>query len=291
MGLLGSMIGGALQGVGVGINNQVIAAREQALEAMRSQQQTALQDRQFAHQDATAATEHGYRTDESNLDYQHKGGLLALGAKADMAKDDHSTANDMKKITLTQVGQQELAKLSSRLEQGRTAAELKLRDDLSNGDFQGVVRGKDGQYYGQTKTGLVPTGVQFDPTAAEVGSNGGGMMDTQEQASAYNDALSAWRADGAKPESRPKQSDFVGVTRAQYGAHRAGNGAAPAAPGAVPPKAEPSAQTTARLTKALTDLAGIYASATPDKYPGLFRNGRKIPIEEARKTVTDAIGG
>jgi hypothetical protein len=291
MGLLGNVVGGALQGLGQGINNQVIAAREQALEAMRQQRQVALQDRQFANQRELAGVQHDYKLEENDQEYRNKGGLLAIGTKAKMAEDDHALQNDLSKIKAEQVGRKELAVLESRLSAGRTEAELKLRDSLGTGDISSVVRGKDGQYYGLTKGGLVPTGVQADPTSSETRSNGGGDLTESEQENAYGDALTAWRTKGGDPKTRPNKSDFIGLTREQYRASKGGASAAPspAAPAASAPA--PSPQTTARMTKALTQLAGIYASATPEKYPGLFRNGRKIPMEEARQTVMNAIGG
>lgn len=42
---------------------------------------------------------------------------------------------------------------------------------------------------------------------------------------------------------------------------------------------------------ALARLGQVYANATPDRYPGLFRNGKKIPIEEAKQLIYQRYGG
>lgn len=36
---------------------------------------------------------------------------------------------------------------------------------------------------------------------------------------------------------------------------------------------------------AMARLGSVYSNATPDRYPGLFRNGRKIPMGEAKQMI------
>jgi hypothetical protein len=57
-------------------------------------------------------------------------------------------------------------------------------------------------------------------------------------------------------------------------------GAAPAKPAAKPN--DPNA---AARAKAIATLATVYENATPDRYPGLFRNGQKISMEEAKRLI------
>jgi hypothetical protein len=218
MGLFGSILGGALQGVGTGMQQDIINQRNMALEQMRQQFQTQLQDRGFQQQKEMAGINHGYHSDESAQTFEQQKGLLAAGGQIDLTK-----------IKLTQYGQKDLARLESQLHDASTAAEIKLRDQMTNGDVLGIERTDTGELIGITKDGKpIHTGVIGAPTAAERDATGGGTLSESEQTSAYNDALDAWNAAG-KTGEKPKASDFIGMTHRDYrrGTQPAGKQEAP----------------------------------------------------------------
>lgn len=66
--------------------------------------------------------------------------------------------------------------------------------------------------------------------------------------------------------------------RVMSGARSNSTAAASPAPAARSPNS-------GRRAQAVAQLATVYANATPDRYPGLFRNGQKIPLGEARRQV------
>ena len=286
MGLLGYVIGGALQGAGQGIAQEAVLRRNAALEAMRQQYQTQRDDKAAATRAAERKEEREWKVEDQKTDYTNKAGLLALGGQVQGQRDAQQHGYKMAEIKQTQVGQQELANLNGRLAIARDAASIKLRDSLESGDISNVVRGEDGQYYGVTKSGLVATGVTAAPTAAETGETGGGRLTESEQGAAYEDDRRAWR-EGGKKGPEPKKSDYIGMTRQAYST-RGGGAAKPAgqAGSSSPIKTQPSGQMNDR-DLALSQLATSYANATPARYPGLFRNGKKIPFAEARRLVEE----
>lgn len=285
MGLLGYVVGGALQGFGSGVQNEAVQRRTEALEAMRQRYQTQRDDKIASQRAAERKEDREWKVEDQQTDYRNKAGLLALGGQVQGQRDAQQHGYKMAEIKQTQVGQRELATLNSRLQAARTEAEIRLRDRLESGDISNVVRGEDGQYYGVTKGGLVATGVTAAPTAAETGDTGGGRLTESEQNAAYEDDRRAWR-DGGKQGPEPKKSDYIGMTRQAYSARRGGGGSssAPAAAPGKPIRTQPNGQMNDR-DLALSQLATSYANATPQKYPGLFRNGKKIPFEEARRLV------
>lgn len=285
MGLLGYIVGGALQGAGQGIAQEAVMRRNAALEAMRQQYQTQRDDRAAELRAAERKEERGWKVEDQKTDYTNKAGLLALGGQVQGQRDAQQHGYKMAEITQTQVGQKELATLQSRLQAANTAAEIKLRDSLESGDISNVVRGEDGQYYGVTKSGLIATGVTAAPTAAETGETGGGRLTESEQSAAYEDDRRAWR-DGGKKGPEPKKSDYIGMTRQAYSTRGGGAPAARQAPQSSPIKTQPNGQMNDR-DLALSQLATSYANATPERYPGLFRNGKKLPFAEARRLVEE----
>lgn len=66
---------------------------------------------------------------------------------------------------------------------------------------------------------------------------------------------------------------------------RTGGGEAPTAAKPTPaPKADPNSNERAT---ALARLGNVYHHATPEEYPGLFRNGKKISMEEAKRLIRE----
>lgn len=51
-----------------------------------------------------------------------------------------------------------------------------------------------------------------------------------------------------------------------------------------------AAPETGARERAMTKLISAYSAATPESHPGLFRNGRKISMEEARQIIEEAYG-
>jgi hypothetical protein len=283
MGLLGSAIGGALAGVGAGMQQNIVEQRQIALENMRMQFQTNLQEQGFAHADQTQQA--GFDQQSAMADKAHQDRIdeLQTAGKIDIGKMGVEFEHDMKKLNATFVNQKGLAQLESQLSQGRTESEIRLRDQLDSGDISTVVRAKDGTYWGVTKDGLVPTGVKADITAAEVKSDGGGYLDKDAREAAYSDDHKAWVANTSPNKGpEPKRSDYVSMTHADYAARN--RTATPDAPAPDPEK-------TKQLTVALTQLQSRYATATPQTAPGLFVNGQKISLAAARAKMIETYGG
>lgn len=207
MGLLGHMLGGALQGAGQGITNQAIAARQESLEALRQRFQTQREDAAYERTKERDKTQHEYSLDSADAQYRNQAGLLAIGGQVQERRDQRQHVYSMEEIKTKGVQAQEMARLESQLAQGRTAAEIKLRDQLESGDVKSVVKGADGTYYGVTEKGLISTGIAAAPDAA---SGGGKPPDLTEGEidSLYQDARRAW-IQGGKKGPEPTRTQFI----------------------------------------------------------------------------------
>jgi hypothetical protein len=242
------------------------------------------------------ATKHGYDVEDAQALAGSKLDQLSAAARADAAKAQVQHVYKLDEIDHENVGKRELATLESNLGTARDQASIRLRDQLQSGDVSNVVRGKDGQYYGITDKGLVPTGVNFDPSSGDKSSDGGGRLTEAEQATALQDAQSDYRAKkkafdagtGPDPGKAPRGSDFIGMTREAY-SNRTGqpSAAASASGGDVTPASASGSGAASQQATALAQLGTVYANATPDRYPGLFRNGRKISLADAKQVVLD----
>jgi hypothetical protein len=213
MGLLGYIAGGALQGLGTGIQQDAIQKRADALEAMRQ----ASANQQYLRQRADAEADHTRNRSEQLQDqdtsYKQKVGLLAIGGDVQAKRDAQQHTYKVDEIKTTQVGQRELATLQNSLAMSKDAADMRLKDQLDSGDIKSVTKGADGQYYGLTDKGLVATGVKAPLN--ETAEAGGGRLTQSEQANAYDDDRKAWRA-GTLKGPEPKKSDYIGMTRQAY---------------------------------------------------------------------------
>lgn len=289
MGIIGYALGGALQGLGSGMQKDVQARRDEALQAMRDKTAADAATLADQRQSTRDATKHGYDVEDAQALAGSKLDQLSAAARADAAKAQVQHVYKLDEIDHENVGKRELATLESNLGTARDQASIRLRDQLQSGDVSNVVRGKDGQYYGVTDKGLVPTGVNFDPSSGDKSSDGGGRLTEAEQVSALDDARSDWRKSG-KQGAEPRASDFIGMTRETYYQRtgRPSGVAATAAPvGDVTPSSAGGTGAASQQATAMAQLGTVYANATPDRYPGLFRNGRKISLADAKQMVLD----
>lgn len=256
MGLLGSIAGGALQGLGTGIVNDAITRRNEALENMKIQAEAARQRAGFQQQEKLADIQHTNKLGEIDAEGENRVAALKVGGEVTAQTNKQQHIYKVDEIKHEQVGRQELARLESTLQMGRTAAEARLRDQLESGDISSVVKGDDGTYYGVTDKGLVKTGVKAAISAAEANSNGGGVLTDADKTSALSDAEDEWR-DGGRKGAKPKASDFIGMTQEQYRQkYGAAPGAAKAAPAAPAGKGIDPADRERLYSQALTKAQG-----------------------------------
>jgi len=75
-----------------------------------------------------------------------------------------------------------------------------------------------------------------------------------------------------KPADKPKKAPAAGWRNQPAAAAGAGAG------------------TRSKVDIGIDQLLTSYGGATPERYPGLFRNGKKIPIEEAKAMIRRAVG-
>lgn len=252
MGLLAHVAAGALQGVGTGITNTAIAKRNEALEAMRQRYET-----------NRDTVEHERRLEVEDVKFRNQAGLLAIGGQVQAERDERKHGYSMEEIGAKQVNAREMAVLDSQLREGRTEAEIRLRDGLESGEIKSVVKGGDGQYYAVTETGLSPTGVST-PTET---TSGKGLTEGEIE-SLYQDERRAWIRGGKKgPE--PTRTELIKRHR--------GIG--------TPPETKADSGAPSMRAVALSQLGTVYANATPERYPGLFRGGKKISLQEARRQI------
>lgn len=213
MGLLGHMIGGALQGVGQGITNTAIARRNEALEAMRARNQMERDEANDRRQSERDKVKFDQQKELATLGYQHDVGKLAVGGKIQSDRDAAQHGYTMEEIKGRGLQSQELARLESKLASARTKEEIELRNKLESGEIKSVVRGADGTYYGVTNKGLVATGVA---AAAETSASATSLTEGQIEA-IYQDKRRAWLK-GGKQGPEPTRSEVIAEAKTAPGA-------------------------------------------------------------------------
>jgi hypothetical protein len=261
----GFILGGLLSGLGAGIVQDAAQQREAAMEKLRQQFARDSEDRGEQRLIRAETRKEGYdvRADQRRLGSDLT--KLREGGKIQSEQDRIKLAHDVALENLRTGNQIKVETVRSSLRRAETKEEIALRDSLDAGDYSSVVVGGDGSYYGVTERGLVPTGVPAAASAAEV------KVSAEDADAAYADARSAWVRGGREGEP-PKRTDFTASGSSGGGRY------APT----VTPKAPPS---TGQQAQALAELGQIYPNATPERYPQLFRDGKKIPAEEAAAIV------
>lgn len=287
MGLLGYVAAGALQGLGQGIQNTAAAQREAALAAMRQKYQVDKDQRAAAQHTAERQEDRenvltDYKTkradtiEDSERGYTQKAGLLAVAGQVQQGTKAIEHTYTMEEIGARAANDRQIAVLNNRLGTERDAATINLKEKLDSGDFKSTVVGKDGNYYGVTDRGLVPTGVTASETAAAQGDRGGGRLTEGEQTSAYEDDRKAWR-EGGKKGAEPKKSDYIGMTRQAYSTRGAGGAAATPTPAAPAQKAQP-----AQVAK-LYEQAATKAARGEPGWKGLTQSQIKKKVDDLLK--------
>lgn len=260
------ILGGLLSGLGAGVVQDATQKREAAMEKLRQQHARDAEDRSEQRLIRAETRKEGYdvRADQRRLGSR----LVELkeGGRIQSEQDKIKLAHDVALENLRTGNQIKVETVRSSLRRAETKEEIALRDSLDAGDYSSVVVGGDGAYYGVTERGLVPTGVAAAPSGAQV------KVTAEEADAAYSDARSAWVRGGRQGEA-PKRTDYVG-----------GSGGGRYAPTVKPPA---RAAGGGQQEQALAELGQVYPNATPERYPQLFRNGKKIPIEEAARIVKD----
>ena len=253
----GFILGGLLSGLGSGIVQDAAQQREAAMEKLRQQFAVDSENRKEERQIAAEARgeTRDIRKDERELGSRLT--LLRQGGSIQAQQDAIKHAHDVALENLRTGNQIKVETVRSSLRRAETKEEIALRDSLDAGDYSSVVVGGDGSYYGVTERGLVPTGVAAAPNAAQV------KVTAEEADAAYADARSAWVRGGRKGEP-PKRTDFTAS---------GSSGGRRYTPTINPQPADNGREDGAFMT--------LYGNATPEKYPRLFRNGKKLSFDEA----------
>ena len=255
------ILGGLLSGVGRGVEQTAVANRQAALEKLRIEADRQKDDRDYQRQTARDTRQQDFAIEREEIAQTGRERLLEKGGTIQERRDAAQAAQTAR-----------LEALRSSLRRAETAQELKLKDALDRDDVQDVVVNSDNEYVIITKDGKSrSTGVIGRPPAATANASEGGRLTDSEQEAAYSEARRAWAAGGRQGEE-PRRSKFIGMTREDYQASIGG--------------AAPATDAGARA-RAVAELGTIYANATPERYPGLFRNGRKIPLSEAKRMIED----
>lgn len=222
------MLGGLLSGVGRGMEMDIVQQRATALERLRQQYETQREDRADQRlQDRDKRTQ-GYALDRAEVDQGHAVERLRVGGEiqSDRDRQQHGYEVDM-------------ARLTSSLQQARTAAEISLRDRLDDGDVHSVEVDGEGNYVIVRNDGsLEPTRVSARPLASATNTAEGGRLTQDERETAFRAAHRAWVQHG-RAGREPTAEDFIGMTREDYRriyGGDAGGGTGAQGTGATPPR-------------------------------------------------------
>lgn len=134
MGAVGMAIaGGLLKGLGAGITNMQEERRAAALDALKRQDADLAYKRERA--DKLADTEAAFGRQKE---------LLTENAKLDEKKIEAQSRGRLAEAQVKHEQNVSLKLLEDKLQRGRTAAEIRLREELANGDVQSSHTGEDG---------------------------------------------------------------------------------------------------------------------------------------------------
>lgn len=269
---MGFIAAGLLKGLGAGLTAEYEKRREDALIALRRQYQTEDADlayqrlqetegraekRDIASDEREANVKTGllalaqkYKQEENETNFDYEQRLRRLQADLDKGKATHQGSIDagLKRLqsTLDLTEAQQRAKLE-------LEAEIKKAGQVV--DHWAVT--SDGKLVGVSATGQViaksrhPGSFNAPGGSSDDEGDGGGSI------SAARD-----RRDGKAPA--PKKD----------------TAAKPA-----PKEPDAAAENKRQREAALARLGNVYHRATPQEYPGLFRNGKKITMEEAKQRI------
>lgn len=208
--------------------------------------------------------------EEQRKSYTHKvttdvGGeaaLLPAKTKAEIevarGREAAGFARDAAKEEISHKNRIELEKLTSRLDmdETRNKAALDLQNELT-------VAGKKADRWEVTNDGAM---VAFNSRGEVIGKTPKNVFVPPSRGGGDDEDIlgGAPAGRGGRPILTPRATGISPTAKA-----------APANP---------------QLEQALADLGQFYPNATPDRFPALFRNGRKIPITEAEKIVRARFG-
>lgn len=200
MGYLGTVLGGALQGIGAGIVQQGQAKAE--TEAATAKE-TAAMRREVALENLR--NQNAMSRDKSQSDL--KVGEMKVGAQL----DDWKSANQTKRTTGSQIAVDKartqnditITQLKARLDRDNSTAATQLKAQIDSGQIKDTVEGDDGNIYAIMADGTTKnTGIKFrpKPTAGGIGADAFPMATPGAAAP----------SGAAKPASRPPLSSFEG---------------------------------------------------------------------------------
>lgn len=192
------------------------------------------------------------------LPHKTKAELTVVGAKA---------GADAAQEQLQQTNRERLAVLTSSLDmnEARQKAALDLANELT-------VAGKKAAKWEVTNDGAM---VAFNERGEVIGKTPKNVFVPPSRGD-DDDLLGSGSGRGGRPILTPKPSGISPTAKPGAGANQIGR---------LSPM--PGSQ----LEQALADLGQFYPNATPERFPQLFRNGKKIPIAEAERIVRARFGG
>lgn len=257
---MGFIAAGLLKGLGAGLTAEYEKRREDALIALRRQYQ--LEDSAAAEERAIAAEGRAETRDIASDERKAKvqTGLLELAQR--YKKEENETnfeyeqrlirlrAEEDRKGTAQKAGiDRDLETHRSRLRRSENKEDRELAAEIEGGQVQSIDEAEDGSMVVTYKNGnVVRKAIKLrDKTSRAADDEGDGTI-----------AGARERREG-KPEAAAK-----------------------------PPKApDQAAENKRQREAALARLGSVYHRATPQEFPGLFRNGKKISMEEAKQRIRE----
>ncbi|WP_315724681.1 hypothetical protein [Sphingosinicella rhizophila] len=279
-----ALLGGALQGLGHGLTQNAQANAALRFETWKERKRTETMERQAQLNDQNAAKAAAradvYDAQKGVRDHTLKLGEATIeqGFKQEIKAGDR--AHDLTIEEVRAKNAQALENLNSQntiTEQGTAfARESERRAQEAGTHIDRYEVGPDGSVVGITATGNIMRsrpGLVTPPPKSEAQVT----ADTLREREVLSSLRDEWE-EGGKKGPKPTILDAMKFLQ------REGAGSA-----AATAPAEKAPAMSARKQQALARLPTIYANATEDRYPGLFRNGRKISIQEARQLIEDGL--
>ena len=265
------LVGGLLSGLGSGLTQHAAQVRENALIALRRQYQ---QEDDAREEQQTIASE-GRAETRAIAAHEREGalkvGLLELASRHKRLEGETQQQWEERLIRIRGEESRKTATHQGGID--RSLENLRSRNDITEGQLADArklaadakLRGEtvdhwevttDGKLVGLSATGKV---IAKSTSPGSFNPSRGGRDEDSSDGSSQIRAAQERQGGGGSAKGEP-------------------------APKAAKPKPRDDNAAAARA-KALATLGQVYANATPEEYPGLFRNGVKIPIEEAKRLI------
>lgn len=242
----GFVLGGLLQGLGQGVSNLYEERRQNALAALKRQEDVEDRDAKIAGAQDIAQIQTQGRKEVISLTGEENRKTEELKGRQRLEEIKTKGEQDIKVEGVKFSNQKQLDELGANLDIKKDKASQLLKKDIDGGQVDHIDAADDGSMIVTYKNGTV------------VKKN----IKLREKTSSSDD-------------------DEGSISAELNGRNQSGGGAAQ-------PAAQPAAKTAAKPKWSDQDetvLRTRYANATPENAPRLFRNGKKLPLDEVRRML------